>query len=392
MITIPTISELYSQIKSDLEASYEDQIPTFGKAFLPIMAGVQASKLWLYYKAIGGLQKNIFVDTADPEASGGTLERFGRIKLNRNPFPAVAGQYDVLLTGTVGATVNAKTTFKSNDDSSSPGKLFILDVEHTMITSSETVVLRALEPGVDSKLEVGDGLTATVPIANINQGVTVAGESIEPQAAEDLEEYRQKAIEAYRSEPQGGAASDFRLWAADAQGVAQTYPYARSGYSGEVNLYVEATIADSTDGKGTPSAGLLTDVEAVIELDPDTTKPLSARGRRPLGVFEVHYLPVSPKDVEIDIADFENLTSEIEDLIEASIQELIDSIRPFVAGADVLADKNDTLNTNKIVAKIFNVIPNASFGDVTLTVAGTPVSTFTFTEGDIPFLDSITYS
>jgi uncharacterized phage protein gp47/JayE len=392
MITIPTISQLYSDIVADIEAEYGESIPTIGKAFLPIIAGAQAAKLWLQYKAIGLLQKNIFIDTADRESSGGTLERFGRIKLNRNPRPAVAGQYSVTVTGTIGATINAKTTFKSNDDTANPGMLFILDVAHVMATVSENITLRALQSGVDSKLEVGNELTATIPLVNIDQAVTVASETIEPQAEENIEDYRNAGIEAYRLEPQGGAPSDFRLWARDAQGVAQSYPYARTGFSAEVNLYVEATIADSTDGKGTPSAGLLTDVEAVVELDPDTSRPLSERGRRPLGVFEVHYLAVSPLDVDIDIADFENLTVDDQTLIELAITELLAAIRPFVAGADVLADKNDILNANKIVAKIFNTIPNAEFGDVTLTVDGNIVSSFVFDEGFIPYLNSITYS
>jgi uncharacterized phage protein gp47/JayE len=386
MVTQPTIAELYSDIKSDLEAEFGSTIPMFGKNYLNITAGVKAAKLWLYYKAIAFLQKNIFIDTADPEAKGGTLERFGRVKLNRNPYPAVAGQYIVTVTGTNGSTINAKTTFKSNDDSVSPGKLFILDTPFTLVGSSGSITLRALEPGAGSRLAVSDGLTATVPLNNLSQTVTVASESVEPTAAENIEEYRQKGIDAYRLEPQGGAPSDFRLWAGEVSGVAETYPFATSGASGEVNLYVEATIADSTDGKGTPSGGLLDVVQAAIE---DAT--ISGPAPLPLGVFEVHYLPVSPKDVDIEIEDFENLTAEIETLIELSIQELIDSIRPFVGGIDVLSEKNDILNTNKIVSRIFNAVPNAQFGDVNLTVAGTPVSSFTFQNGDIPFLNSITY-
>lgn len=386
MVTQPTINELYTDIKADLEAEFGSTIPMFGKNFLNIVASVKAAKLWLYYKANGFLQKNLFVDTADPEAKGGTLERFGRVKLNRNPYPAVAGQYTVQVTGTNGSTINAKTTFKSNDDSVSPGKLFILDTLFTLVGTSGSITLRALESGIDSRLAIADGLTATVPLNNINQLVIVSAETIEPQAAEDLEDYRQAAIDAYRLEPQGGAPSDFRLWA-DIQGVEQSYPYAKSGASGEVNLYIEATIADSTDGKGTPSPTLLTEVEAAIE---DAT--VSGPAPLPLGVFEVHYLAVSPKDVEIEIEDFENLTTEIQTLIELSIQELIDTIRPFVGGVDVLSEKNDILNTNKIVSRIFNAVPNAQFGDVNLTVDGNPVSSFTFTDGDIPYLDSITYS
>lgn len=396
MNTIPTLSELYQGVLFDLEAEFTGtvpfSIPLFGPVALRALAAVQAGKLWLIYKTLGGVQKNIFVDTADSEASGGTLERFGRVKLNRNPFPARAGQYTVTVTGTVGATLPASTTFKSDDTSTSPGKLFVLDVAYTLTATSDTITLRALEAGLDSELDTGDTLTATAPIANVNAGATVVAATVEPLAAEDIEEYRRKAIEAYRQEPQGGAATDYRLWAFDAQGVQQTYPYAASGLSGEINLYVEATVLDSTDGKGTPSAGLLADVEEVVEFDPDTTKPLNERGRRPLGTFQVNYLPVTIKEIDIVIASFSGLTAAIQTLLLSAITAEVNLVRPFVSAADILDDKNDTLDTNKIIAVILNARPGSVFGAVTLKVDGVTVSTYTFLNGDIPHLNTVTYT
>ncbi len=391
MITIPTLSELYNQILSDLQTQYGSTIPLFGKIFLRAIAGVQAGKLKLYYLAIGKLQKNIFVDTADPENSGGTLERFGRIKLGRNPFPAQAGQYFCEVTGTVGATIPARTVFKSNDDSLSPGKLFVLDAAFTLATATDTITLRALEAGSDSTLQIGDFLTSTAPIANVNRIVAVLGEDVEPLDSEDLEDYRRKAIEAYQLEPNGGSAGDYRIWAADAQGVEKVYPYARTGYTGEINLFVEATIADSVDGKGTPSAGLLSDVEDVVELDPDVTKPINERGRRPLQVI-VNFEPINVNEVDIEIPDFENLTPALQASILTSLENLINGVRPFVAGADTLDSKNDILNVNLIVSAILTVKPGAIFGDVVLMVGGIEYSTFTFLNGEIPHLNSVTYT
>lgn len=391
MITIPTISQLYTQILSDLETAYGSNIPAFGKNMLRALAAVQAGKIKLIYLAIGNLQKNIFIDTADPEASGGTLERFGRIKLGRNPFPARAGQYTITVTGQVGATIPALQTFKSDDDSTSPGQLFILDVAYTLLLATDTITVRALNAGLGSKLIVGDTLTATSPIPNVDAAATVSVVLIEAQAAQDIEDYREQGIDAYRLEPQGGAATDYRLWASDAQGVEQTYPYAKTGAANEINLYVEATLADSTDGKGTPSAALLQSVEDVVEFDPDTTRPQNERGRRPLGVFEVHYLPITPRTVDIIIEDFVNLTPAIQTAIYNALKESVDRNRPFVAAADILADKNDILDTNKIISVILLAAPGASFGDVTLKIDGVSLSTFTFINGNIPYFGSVTY-
>lgn len=392
MITIPTLNQLYTSVKTDLETEFGSSIPIFGKIFLRALAAVQAGKLKLFYLALGNLQKNIFIDTADPESKGGTLERFGRIKLGRNPFPAQAGQYLCDVTGTIGAIIPARTTFKSNDDSLNPAKLFILDVAYTMPGSTGQITLRALTAGTSSKLLQDDQLTATAPIANVNRIATVDSEVVEPLDSEDIEDYRRKGEEAYQLEPNGGSASDFRIWAADAQGVERVYPFAKTGATAEVNLYVEANIADSTDGKGTPSAAMLLAVEDVVELDPDVTKPINERGRRPLGIFQVHYLPVTVKNVDIIIDDFEGLTVDIQTAIFNALKSLTDGIRPFVSGADTLESKNDILDENRIISAILTVRPGSTFGDITLKVNNVTVNTFTWLLGDIPYLNSVTYT
>lgn len=392
MITIPTLAQLYAQVKSDIETEFGNNIPTFGKNALRMLAMVRAAELKVYYLLIGKLQKNIFPDTADSEASGGTLERFGRVKLNRDPFPAQAGQYSCTVSGSIGATIPAQTTFKSNDDSLNPGKLYVLDIAYTLLTlNADVITLRALNAGVESKLLIGDQLTATSPIANVNKIATVAGVVVEPFAQENIEDYRSKVVESYQSEPNGGSPSDFRLWSKDAQGVKQAYPYAKTNAPGEVNLYIEATVSDSIDGLGTPSAQLLADVEEVVTQDPDTSKPIDERGRLPIGVFDVHYLPVTVLPVNVNIANFVGLTAALQTQIENAIKTQIDQIRPFIGGADVLDNKNDILDINRIASTILDVKPGAQFGTITLTVDGNPVTSKVFINGDIPYLNAVTY-
>lgn len=391
MTTIPTTIELYNDILSDLEAQYGLSIPVFGKNFLRVLAIVQAAKLKLFYLSIANVQKNIFIDTAEPENIGGTLERFGRVKLNRNPFAATAGIYTVEVTGTIGAVIPAQTTFKSDDTAQNAGKLFILDSEYTLTATTDTISIRSLETGIETKLAVADTLTATAPIALVNKTATVTVETTEPSSAETLEDYRKKALDAYRLEPQGGAATDYRLWAADAQGVKQSYAYAKTGTEYQINLYVEATIADSTDGKGTPSALLLTEVEEVVEFDPDATRPSYERGRRPLQAI-INFLPVTILEIDIVINGLVGRTTDIETLIEDALTAEINKVRPFVAACDVLSDKNDILDTNKIIATILNARPGSVFGAITLEVDSTLYSSFTFINGNIPYVNSISFA
>lgn len=384
MITIPTISQLYNAILNDLQSQFGASIPTIGKNFLRASAMVQAARLKLYYLVLGNLQKNIFVDTADPESAGGTLERFGRIKIDRNPFPAVAGQYQVVVTGSIGAVINSSQTFKSNDDSTSPGMLFILDNSHTLVSSPDTIVVRALVAGLDSKLSNGDNLTATSPIANVNSQVTVNSENIAPLAAETIEEYRAVVLQSFRLTPTGGSASDYRIWASDAQGVQQTYIYSVSGFPNQINLYVEAILIDSIDGKGTPTQAILNQVQADVNADPDT-----GLGRRPLQAI-INYLPVTIKEIDIVVAG-SSFTSDQKTAITAAMTEYLATVRPFVAGADVIANKNDIFSTNNIASVILNTVPGSVFGAITLNVNSSPVASFQFLNGDIPSLNSITF-
>lgn len=157
-----------------------------------------------------------------------------------------------------------------------------------------------------------------------------------------------------------------------------------------MNVFVEATVADSTDGKGTPSAGLLSDVEDVINFDPDTTRPLNERARRPMNVV-LDVQAVTVEEVDITITGLTGATSADQANIEAALETLINSIRPFIAGADILADKNDILDNNRIINAILNTLPGAVFTSVAFTVDSSAYSTYTFINGDIPHLNSVTF-
>jgi len=390
MVTIPTTQQLYTAILNDLEAELGVQTSPVGRVFIVALAAVQAAKLKLFYLAIGFLQKNIFADTADPEALGGTLERFGRVKLNRNPFAATAGEYAVDVTGSVGATIPAQATFKSNDTSLNPSKLFVLDVAVTLTATTQSITLRALEAGLDASLAIADTLTVTSPVALLDSVGTVTSVTTDPQAAETIEEYRAKVIEAYRLEPQGGSPSDYRLWAGDAQGVRQSYAYATTGFTNEVDLYVEATDADSVPvGSGIPTATIIAAVEAVIELDPDTSRPLDERGRRPVQVIP-NVLPIIPNPVDITITGFTGTPAE-EAVITSALTTYVESIRPFVAGADVLADANDTITANGVIFTIQDAVAGANFTSVALDVNATPTILQQFLLGDIPKINAIAF-
>lgn len=391
-MTIPTFNELFNQVLTDLRNRLAIRFVA-GKIVLNAFAAVQAAKLKLQYLTAALIYKNIFVDTADPEALGGSLERFGRVKLGRDPLPATAGEYQLNVTGDIGATIAQGTTYKSLDNSTSPDKLFVLDSAFTFTGTKGIIQVRALDLGPDSRLAIADELQVTAPIANVESFADVAGEVTAPTEGESIENYRAAVIQAYQFEPQGGARTDYRLWAQDAAGVREVYPYAKNGEPGVIQLYVEASPADSTPpGTGIPSQAILDDVEAVVEFDPDATKPLNERGRRPLGTFDIEFLAITTIPVDVDVVDLSDVG--LLTAIEASIEAFLLGVRPFIDGAD---DPND-LNKDKLYSSdITNIVreiagTSATFTQVVMSVGGTPTDLYQFENGDIPNIRNVTAS
>lgn len=394
MKAIPSLQTIYSNIVSDIKNKLGIIATVVLKLVIDAFASVMAGMLKLCYVYLVDIQNNLFPDTADTEANGGTLERMGRMWLKRDPFPATDGYYTATVTGTAGSVIPAQVTFKSNDNSLSPGNLYILDNDYTLTGSGDVITLRSLDAGEAFALNPGDGLTATQPLLGVNQGVTITAVTTAPTDAEDTELYRQQVLDAIILEPQGGAKTDYRIWAADAAGVQRVYPQVKDGNAGTVQVYVEATPADSTDGNGTPSGALLTAVTAVINFDPDESLATNDRGRIPLqaeGALEV--LAAVPIPVDITITGLVTDTTQIRSTISSNFASFLFGIRPYIAGCDLPRDKNDILTTVKAQSVVTDTIGNAnSFTGFSLSVDGVATNSYTFSGGNIPYLRNVTYS
>lgn len=388
-MTIPTFSELYNSILTDLRNRLQIRF-IVGKLVLNAFAAVQAGKLKLLYLTTAYVYKNIFIDTAESESVGGSLERYGRVKLGRDPFPATAGEYTMAVTGEIGATIPQNTTYQAGDNSTSPGKLFILDTAFTFTSTSGSISIRSLDLGSEARLEIDDQLQATAPIGNVDDFGTIESVDVAPTEQESFEDYRNAVIQSYQFEPQGGAPTDYRLWAQDAAGVKNSFPYVTDGEPGKINLFIEATEADSSDGKGTPTQAILDEVEAVVEYDPDTTKPDSERGRRPMGTFEIYFLAITPINVDVEIVGLTDVS--LLDSIKSSIKTFLLDVRPFVDGGD----NPNLVNKDKLYASdIVNIVraitgTSASFDNVIMKVDSNIVQLYQFENGDIPYINTVT--
>jgi len=358
MKPIPSLTELYTDLESDLKNKLNLSEGDL-RFVVDAMASVLSAQFKLVYLYLNDIQNNQFPDTADTAENGGELNRIGQIQLNRQPYPATDGTYTASVVGTAGSVIRAGLTFKSNDDSKSPGNLYITDQEYILIGAGDVITIRSLNAGPEYLLATGNGLTATEPVIGVNQQILVTAVTQNPSAAESEDLYRKNIIDSIRLEAQGGAKTDYRLWASDAQGVERVYPYVKNGAAGVVQVFVEATVIDSLDAHGTPSAGLLTAVESVIEMDPDATLPINERGRRPIqAILEV--LPIIIKPVDIEIIGLTIDNADVRANIATNLETFLFDVRPFIAGADLLRDKNDILTSVKVQSVITDTIGNGN--------------------------------
>lgn len=388
---IPSISDLYTKVVSDIKNKL-GIITILIKFVINALSAVLAAQLKLLYLYLVDIQNNQFPDTADTAANGGTLERQGLMYLGRLPFPATGGIYVAAVTGVVGSLIPKGTQFQSNAGSNAPGNLYTNDADYYLPGSSGSLPIRSLLQGAAYLLNVGDTLTPTAPIIGVNSLITISSVTQAPVNAEDSEVYRQAVLNALRLQPQGGSKTDYREWSTYANGVRLVFPYVKNGEAGTVQVYVEAVTVDSTDGHGTPAGALLTAVAAVIEMDPDTTIPLSKRGRRPIQA-NLEVLPITPIPVDMTITSLQVNTAAIQASIAANVATYLYGIRPYIAGSDLPRDKNDILSAVKLQSVITDTIGTANtFLAFTMAVNGVSVNVFTFSLANIPYLRNVTYN
>jgi len=391
MRDIPSVNDLKDALENDFKSKL-NLSSTDLKYVLDAMDGVLAMQFKLVYLYLSDIQNQIFPDTADIEANGGTLERLGRIYLNRNPRPATAGIFNLSVTGSNGAVLRNGLTFKSNETALNSSKLYVLDNEYTLTGTADIIEVRSLGGGTEFDLNINDELTITEPVLGVNSLVIVDDVIEQPRASEDIEVYRQNILDAIQLEPQGGSKTDYRLWSADAQGVRKVYPYVRNDDAGFVDVYVEATISDSIDGNGTPDPTLLADVLDVINLDPDGTKPINDRGRRPIQA-NVSTLEIEITPVDVTINGLVDSSPSIQSAIKNNIETFLYDVRPYIDGADLPRDKNDILYSAKLQSIVTDVLESSNFfNTLQMEVNGIPVLSYEFNLGFIPYLRNLNFA
>lgn len=384
MKTAPSIKTLFDSISTNLKHQFGINDENDLKRVLSAMAASDAGLLKIIYLALLDVQKNILPDLADPQSMGGTLERYGRLKLGRDPNPATQGKYTVTVKGVAGTNLNLGTQLVNKVTN----KYYTTTAALHLTTTTGIASISADKSGSDT-LQVGDVLFTVNTITNIQSQVTVLSVVTAPNDSEDLEVYRNLILESYRLEPNGGSASDYAFWALDVPGVRTVYPYTTG--PGMATIYAEGLTGDGSVSSTILDKLWKNDKTGVFELNPDTTLNNYERGRRQLGFTDITMRSVTVLPVIITITNLKDGSEGVSRSIIAELKNMLRLKRPYIAGIGDINDRNDTLYFRDIVTALDNALESGNtYDDVTVTV-NTLALPFQFTEGNIPSSPTVIY-
>ncbi len=394
-LEIPTTQQLSENLIAQLEASLSQTIPLLPKAFCRVLAKAISGQGTLLYKYCGFIFLQLFVRHASAQETvinGKTLiplVEWGRAFGAGDPIAAVRAEHIVTVTvlDQTGDLVAGQLLVRSET-----GITYRVIASIPLDGAEVFATIRAVsdQDGGDGSgdignLEVGDVVTFANSPPNVATEAVVSQTTITGADAEDPEVYRARVLRLAQAQPQGGAYADYREWGEGVAGIAHIYPY--TGFPGEVDVYVEATVESAGDPDGIPTQDQLDAVAAAIELDDEglaTRRPANA-AVNVLSIIRTAF------DVEVNTLDGEDITA-LEDAIETGLDEYLRTREPYIVGLSVLP-RLDRI-TRAAVSGVVDTIVSAAGGtiaSVRLLEDGSPIDSRTLEIGEKAKLGTVTY-
>lgn len=396
-LNIPTTAEVTANIVAQIEASISQAVPLLPRAFIRVLAKAMAGVFILLYKFGGFIFLQMFVSTAT----------FGDVKVGTrviNPlieWGRLIGVGDP--TAAIQAEITATVTVLNQVGSLPANSQLIGGLNQVTYISTAAVLLnaatvsvpcRAVEDpggnngtGVVGNLDPGDALQFANPLADVARDAVVLTLDTTGADGETETDYRQRVVDRFQAQPQGGAYADYRLWGSEVAGVRRIYPY--TGDPGEVDVFVEADT--SIDPDGIPPGSMLTDVFDAIEKD-----EAGIATRRNANAF-VNSLAITRTGFDVTVTGLTAPTglAAIQAEITAAIELYFRNREPFVDGL-TLPPRLDRIKKTDLIAIVGEIVNlnNAEFTDVSfepVALPGFPQTLFSLGEGETAKASSVTY-
>ena len=239
-----TIDSVYNLLVQQCQEKFNNSLRLLPKSFIVVLCKVLAGIFILPYKLVGWFYLQLFPDTAyygNVTVLGHTINPL--IKLGNQfgvPEPTSGQAWSGTVRVTVvneGRAIMTGTQFKSDVT----GLVYVTGETVTAEGETVDIPVYCTQPGVSGNLSAGDAIKFVSPLGFVEQEASVQSVTQIGVDDETEEHYRARVNTRYSLQPQGGAASDYRIWAFDVPGVLQTYPYNDEDSPGGVIIYVAGT-------------------------------------------------------------------------------------------------------------------------------------------------------
>ena len=388
-----TIGEIETLINDQIAAQFNSVIPILPKAFTRWLSKVLAGVFIILYKLAGWIFLQIFVATAsfkEVTIFGRKLTpliEWGRLLGIGDPTAPVPAEYDLdISVNDLSSILPAGTQYSSTLNN----VIYITQTSFLLSNPTETIQVIATTGGTVGNLEIGATLSTITNLGIIDQDGTISDILTTGIDAESESSYRQKAVEAFQLQPQGGALADYRLQAKQVPGVVQTYIYT-GDTTANVLIYVEADPDIYPDR--IPDSALLiavgTEYDRLKDNKTEFTRPITAIIDPAGDLSYGNILPVIIQPFDVEVTDL--VADDLAD-VKTQIKDALDIYflgrEPFIQGLSVPPALNVVSQANVIgIVNDIVVAANGSFTTAILQLDAVTIQTYILQEGELSKLD-----
>ena len=392
-----TVGYVYNLLINSFQGKFNNKLRLLPKSFVVVLSKVLAGVFVLPYKLAGWFYLQLFPDTASFKTItvlGHTLRPLVQLgKLFGVGEPTSGQAWEGIVSVSVvseGRGITLGTQLKSDKT----GLVYV--VKQTVTTEGESVdvPVYCTQAGTAGDLEAGDEVKFVSPLGFVETKATVI-ETTQAGVDDETEaHYRNRVVNRYSSQPQGGALSDYRNWAFDAPGVLQTYPYNGEDSPGDVLIYVSGQTDIYPDR--VPDRALCVAVGEACTYDPDTgiasRKPLTAILDPENDGTYLNVKPVSIVTVDVKVTDVSGIDiSDFGSSFKSALTTYLLGREPYIRGLSDDNNRTNAVQTNSLISIANSVATSlkGQFGTVTMEIGGAEVANYTLGKGELSALGKL---
>ena len=292
----PTLTEIIDRVLADLSRFVGVAGAVLRRSVLGILGRTLAGASHELHGRLDYIARQVIIDTSDTEV----LERWASVwRVQRKPAEFAGG--NVTITGTSGSVIPAGTLLQRQD-----GVLYATQAEATVVISTATVAVAAVEAGAAGNAIAGTALTLQQPVAGIQaNAVVAAGGIVGGSDTERDDSLKARLLNRIQDPPHGGSRADYPRWALEVPGVTRAWVYPQEMGPGTVTV----RFVRDDDASIIPDSPEVAAVYAYIE----ERRPVTAE------LFVVAPIP-APLDIEIQL---DPDTVAVRAAVEAEVSDLI---------------------------------------------------------------------